>query len=68
MSCTSFVRVLDDFTRECLAIEVDALSGQRVARVLNRNKPRPWLAERVVTDDSPEFTGRALDRWAYQRG
>jgi transposase InsO family protein len=29
--------VVDDFTRECLAIEVDtSLSGQRVARVLDQ--------------------------------
>ena len=29
--------VVDDFTRECLAVEVDtSLSGQRVTRVLER--------------------------------
>jgi putative transposase len=61
--------VVDDFTRECLAIEVDtSLSGQRVARVLDQIGQRRGLPERVVTDNGPEFTSQALDRWAYQRG
>ena len=31
------LNIVDDFTRECLAIEVDtALSGERVTRVLDR--------------------------------
>jgi putative transposase len=61
--------VVDDFTRECLAIEVDtSLSGQRVARVLDQISRGRGLPERVVTDNGPEFTSRALDHWAYERG
>jgi len=61
--------VVDDFTRECLAIEVDtSLSGQRVARVLDQISRGRGLPERVVTDNGPEFTSWALDRWAYERG
>ena len=26
------------------------------------------MPERVVTDNGPEFTSRALDHWAYERG
>jgi len=61
--------LVDDFTRECLATEVDtSLPGARVARVLDRiAKSRP-LPETIVVDNGPEFAGRALDAWAYRRG
>lgn len=62
--------VVDTFTRESLAIEVDtSISGERVARVLDR-----IIAERgagpaeIVMDNGPELTSRALDQWAYERG
>jgi putative transposase len=61
--------IVDDFTRACLEIAVDhGISGGYVARVLDticqfRGAPRA-----VRTDQGPEFTSRALDRWAYGRG
>jgi putative transposase len=62
--------VVDVYTRESLAIEVDtSLPGVRVARVLDR-----VIAERgaapleVRLDNGPELTSRALDQWAYERG
>jgi len=62
--------IIDAFTRESLAIEVDtSLPGQRVARVLDR-----LIAERgqapaeIVLDNGPELTSRALDQWAYECG
>lgn len=63
------LNIVDDYTRECLRIEVDtSLSGIRVVRALNeimavRGRPRMLL-----TDNGPEFTGQALDHWAYQTG
>jgi putative transposase len=63
------LNVVDDFTRECLAVEVDtSLTGQRVTRVLERLGALRGLPERVVSDNGPEFTGQAVDSWAYQRG
>ena len=60
--------IIDVYTRECVAIEVDtSLSGQRVARTLNRLRSRGW-PEKIVVDNGPEFRGRILDRWAYQKG
>ena len=63
------LNVVDDYTRECLRIEVDtSLSGERVARVLEElcwHRGRPQV---IVVDHGPEFTSQALDRWAYQRG
>jgi putative transposase len=61
--------VVDDFTRECLATEVDtSLGGVRVARVLDRLVEFRGKPEGVRVDNGPEFAGRALDAWAYGRG
>jgi putative transposase len=63
------LNVVDDFTRECLAVEVDtSLTGQRVTRVLERLCATRGRPERLVSDNGPEFTGQAVDSWAYQRG
>lgn len=62
--------VVDTFTRESLAIEVDtSISGERVARVLDRViAERGGQPEEIVMDNGPEMTSRALDQWAYERG
>jgi Transposase and inactivated derivatives len=63
------LNVVDDFTRECLAIEVDrSLPGARVVRVLERLQAQHGLPRRIVLDNGPEFAGRTLDAWAYARG
>ena len=61
--------VVDDFTRTCLAIEVDtSIGGRRVVEVLQRLvEPRARPAV-LITDNGPEFVGRALDAWAYAQG
>ncbi len=62
------LNIVDDFTRECLAIEVDrSLPGLRVARVLDRLAGGVGLPETIVVDNGPEFAGRTLDAWAYGR-
>jgi putative transposase len=63
------LNVVDDASRECLAIEVDtSLSGLRVGRVLDRVARQRGYPKRIVLDNGPEFTCRALDQWAYERG
>ena len=64
------LNVVDTFTREALAIEVDtSISGERVARVLDRViEERGAQPEEIVMDNGPELTSRALDQWAYERG
>lgn len=62
--------MVDDFSRECLAIEVDtSISGFRVARVLDaliaEREERPEL---IVMDNGPEFTSKALDAWSWRTG
>jgi putative transposase len=62
------LNVLDIVTRECLAIEVDtSLPGQRVVRLLEQLVLWHGAPKRITLDNGPEFTGRALDVWAYQR-
>jgi putative transposase len=59
--------IVDDFTRECLAIEVDtSLPGSRVVAVLARLRDLRGLPKSITVDHGPEFEGRILDAWAYQ--
>jgi putative transposase len=63
------LNIVDDFTRECVAIEVDrSLPGARVARVLARLQATIGLPAVIVVDNGPEFAGRTLDAWAYANG
>ena len=63
------LNIVDDFTRECVAIEADrSLPGLRVARVLDRLHATIGLPQSIVVDNGPEFAGRTLDAWAYARG
>lgn len=59
------LNIVDDFTRECVAIEVDtSLPALRVARVLDRLALAHGLPKEIVVDNGPEFAGRVLDEWA----
>ena len=61
------LNVVDDFTRECRAIEVDtSLSGLRVARVLDALCLEHGKPQALVMDNGPELTSQALDAWAYR--
>jgi putative transposase len=60
--------VIDDCTREALAIEIDtSLSGKRITRVLDRiieHKGKPGV---IRADNGPEFTSKELVLWANAR-
>ena len=61
--------VLDCFTREAPAIEVDtSLPGARVVRVLDELAEQRGLPTAILMDNGPELTGQALDQWAYEHG
>jgi putative transposase len=61
--------VVDDLSRENRTIEVDhSLPGARVVRALDAAAAVHGYPEEIVCDNGPEFTGRALDQWAYQHG
>ena len=62
------LNIVDDFTRECLAIEVDtSLPGRRVVSVLERLAEFRGLPHSVTVDNGPEFISKALDEWAYRQ-
>jgi len=61
--------IVDDFTKEAVDLVVDhGISGQYVVRVLQRAAQFRGLPAAIRTDQGPEFTGKALDQWAYQNG
>jgi putative transposase len=63
------LNLVDDFSRECVAIEVArSIPGERVTRVLDRLASERGLPRTIVVDKGPEFAGRALDQWAFERG
>jgi putative transposase len=63
------LNVLDDCSRESLAIEVaTSIPGKRVTRVLDHVAAQRGYPTAIVMDNGPEFTGRALDRWAAEHG
>ncbi len=62
--------VVDNFSRECLAIEVgQGLRGDDVVAVMARLKQlQHRVPERFQTDNGSEFISKALDKWAYENG
>jgi len=61
--------VLDNFTKEAPAIEVDcSLSAPRVTRVLDAIIESRGTPESIRIDNGPEFTSRCFLAWAEQRG
>lgn len=62
------LNIVDTYTRECLALEVDtSLPSARVVRVLERVGAERGFPERIRVDNGPEFAGKVLDAWAYER-
>jgi len=63
------LNIVDDCTRECLAIEVDtSITGSRVKAVLQRLADTRGLPLSITVDHGPEFEGQVLDAWAYEAG
>ena len=61
--------IVEDFTKEAVDIVVDhSIPGQYVTRVLDQAIVFRGCPRAIRSDQGPEFTGRALDQWAYRRG
>ena len=61
--------VVDVFTRECLAVQADsALSGRKVAAILDTVAMGRAYPKQITVDNGSEFFSRAMDAWAYQHG
>jgi putative transposase len=60
--------VVDEYTRECLAIEVDScLSSRRVTRVLEWAIQQRGRPEALRCDNGPEFTSRHFLAWCEEQ-
>ncbi len=60
------LNVIDEFTRECLALNVDLnIGGLAVTRTLEPLINRRGKPERILCDNGPEFTSKVLDQWCY---
>ena len=63
------LNIVDVYSRECLAIEVDtSLGAQRVVRVLEHLRQHRGLPHVVRLDNGPELTSQALAAWAEGHG
>ncbi len=61
--------VVDNFTRESLAIEVGvSLRGDQVVAVLDRLVAGRGAPKSIRVDNGPEFVSKVLDHWAYTHG
>ena len=63
------LNVIDEFTRECLAIEVDrSIDADHVVAVLDRLAVQRGAPVFVRFDNGPEFVAHAVDDWCRFNG
>jgi putative transposase len=61
--------VVDAFTREALAIDVDQdIKSEQVVAAMVRIASMRGAPQTIRVDNGPEFISKALDRWAYENG
>ena len=59
--------VMDQFTRECLAIYADQnIKGEQVVALIRQLSIVRGVPRRLQTDNGSEFISKALDQWAYE--
>jgi putative transposase len=72
LACGRTIRILsvvDAYTRECLALEVDtSFASRRVTRVLDAIVAERGQPGTIRCDNGPEFTSRHFLAWAVERG
>jgi putative transposase len=60
--------VVDVYTRECLALEVDtSFASRRVTRVLDEIAAERGMPQAIRCDNGPEFTSRHFQAWCVER-
>lgn len=61
--------VIDDFNRECLAVEIDtSITGKRLIRVFERLREERGLPQVLRVDNGPEFLSGEFVAWAETAG
>ena len=64
-----FLTVVDEFTRQCLAIEVARKQSSRdVLRMLARLMLRHGIPKHIRSDNGPEFVAKAVRQWLSRLG
>jgi len=67
--CLRVLMIVDDFTRECLATEIErAFSSHRVIAVLERIALTRGFPQTLRFDNGAELTSHAMLRWGAERG
>ena len=65
-SRTKVLVIIENYTRECLALEVNAkIRGMDVVTTLERITQEHGYPKRIKVDNGPEFISKDVDRWAY---
>lgn len=63
------LNIIDESTRECLAIEVDtSLPAERIIRILSRLKEEHGLPEYIRVDNGPKFISDKLVHFCTENG
>ncbi len=61
--------VVDAFTREALAIDVEpGIKGEQVIETMSPITAKRGAPKTIRVDNGPEFISKALDLWAYANG
>ena len=64
-----FLNVVDEYTRECLAIKVDRRQTSRdVLRTLAQLMLKHGVLEHIRSDNGPEFVAKAVRQWLSRLG
>lgn len=61
--------LIDEFTRECLAVEVGiSIKSERVRNILQRVCAKIGKPELIRSDNGSEFIGKAVNEWLTENG
>lgn len=60
---------VNDFAKECLTITAAfRISGVQIMRFLDSIALFPGYPTTIITEQSPKFTCRALEKWTFEHG
>jgi putative transposase len=57
------MNIVDDYTRECLALEVDSSLRAASCSAYGRTEAETRLPRQIRSDNGPKFVSRAVDQW-----
>ena len=61
--------LIDEYTRECLAVEVDtSITSLKVRQILEKVCIKRGFPKAIRSDNGSEFIGQAVNGWLNQNG